>query len=34
MFEGYFNDRPTNPKAVVLFILIFTAILVIAIVNP
>jgi hypothetical protein len=34
MFEGYFNDRPTNPKAVVLFILVLFVMAVLAVVNP
>ena len=34
MYEGYFNDRPPNPKAGLLFILVFIAMLILAIVNP
>lgn len=34
MFEGYFHDRPTNKKAVILFILVVIVFLVLAIINP
>ena len=34
MYEGYFNDRPPNPNAGLLFILVFIAMLILAIVNP
>ena len=34
MYEGYFNDRPPNPNAGLLFILVFIAMLILVIVNP